>query len=138
MGSGINGVSASSGNLCPLPKGTWGTSRVGARQCGAPGWQLALRFTPCGMCRAPGAVCSVQGVILARGVLFVEQPTLSAAPFRQICSSELFIASQISSPICLSAYENASLWCTCYISLLLSKIKSQHTLPTSLFICICF
>lgn len=64
--------------------------------------------------------------------------TLSTEPFRLLSSYEFFIASQISSPICLSAYENVSLWCTCYISLLLNKIKSQHTLPTGLVICICF
>lgn len=110
----------------------WGQAVWGSRLA------AAFEVHPLWDVKGPRAVCSVQGVILARGVLFVEQSTLSAEPFRQICSSELFIASQISSPICLSAYENASLWCTCYISLLLSKIKSQHTLPTSLFICICF
>ena len=138
VGSEINGVNVSRGNLCPIQEETQGISRGGARQCVAPGWLLALRFVPRGMCSPPELGCSMQGAILARGVCFVEQPTLSTAPFRQLDSSELFIASQISSPICLSAYENASLCCTCYISLLLSKIKSQNTLPTSLFICIRF
>lgn len=102
-----------------LPAGSWlwGSSPVG---CAGP--QSCLQCARCDL----GKGSALRGA------------ANSAAPFRQICSSELFIASQISSPICLSAYENASLWCTCYISLLLSKIKSQHTLPTSLFICICF
>jgi len=52
--------------------------------------------------------------------------TPSTEPFKLLGSYELFIASQISSPICLSAYENVSLWCTCYISLLLNKIKSTY------------
>lgn len=96
-----------------------------------------LGLSPVG-CEMPKRVTATYNVESLVREFTVQETTPSMGPLRLLGSYELFIASQISSPICLSACENASLWCTCYISLLLNKIKSQHTLATGLFICVSF
>lgn len=64
--------------------------------------------------------------ILARGAHFIERVLSTTELFSLLSSYVALTASQFLHP---STGESVSFWCTCYISLLLNKIRSQCTLP---------